>query len=286
MKRSQRNKDKYLLIGELAKIVDVSNQTLIYYDKIGLLEPSWIDPDNGYRYYSRNKIFFLTSVKYLKDAGFTLKEIQNFLTKQSVRDITKIYNTKLNQTEKEIEKLIQFKKKLNGYINFFENLLEPKRDYDPLKIGKIEIKKILKKQVISLRKKIVFDYPSLMFLYNQLLSIVFKNSIPVKEQIISIFHCGYTDIYHKKCDIELAMETSYDIKNRQIKTIPEYECIACIHKGKYPSSIETYKEMKNLADRKNYQINGPVLHFLLVPIAACENPDDTLFEIHLPLLKA
>lgn len=39
-------------IGEVSKYQNISKQTLIYYDKIGLFRPAYVDPDNGYRYYS------------------------------------------------------------------------------------------------------------------------------------------------------------------------------------------------------------------------------------------
>lgn len=42
-----------LSIGEFSKICQVSAKTLRYYDEIGLLRPEEINPENGYRYYSR-----------------------------------------------------------------------------------------------------------------------------------------------------------------------------------------------------------------------------------------
>ena len=39
-------------IGEISKHQNISRQTLIFYDKIGLFRPAYVDPENGYRYYS------------------------------------------------------------------------------------------------------------------------------------------------------------------------------------------------------------------------------------------
>ena len=39
-----------LSIGEFSNICKVSTKTLRYYAEIGLLEPSVINPENGYRY--------------------------------------------------------------------------------------------------------------------------------------------------------------------------------------------------------------------------------------------
>lgn len=40
-------------IGEIAKLFNISTQTLRLYDRIDLLKPSHINEETGYRYYSR-----------------------------------------------------------------------------------------------------------------------------------------------------------------------------------------------------------------------------------------
>ena len=45
-----------LSIGEFSNICKVSTKTLRYYAEIGLLEPSVINPENGYRYYSAEQL--------------------------------------------------------------------------------------------------------------------------------------------------------------------------------------------------------------------------------------
>lgn len=47
--------------GEFAGLCNIRKDTLFYYDEIGLLKPEIIQ-DNGYRYYSANQLFYLTSL--------------------------------------------------------------------------------------------------------------------------------------------------------------------------------------------------------------------------------
>ena len=63
-------------IGELARYQKISKQTLIFYDKIGLFRPAWVDPDNGYRYYSASQIDDLDTILMMKKIGFSLAEIR------------------------------------------------------------------------------------------------------------------------------------------------------------------------------------------------------------------
>ena len=57
-------------IGELSKYQNISKQTLIFYDKIGLFRPAYVDPDNGYRYYSAKQIDYLDTILIMKKIGF------------------------------------------------------------------------------------------------------------------------------------------------------------------------------------------------------------------------
>ncbi|GLI58171.1 MerR family transcriptional regulator [Propionigenium maris DSM 9537] len=75
-------KKKYK-ITEVAKIFDISRQTLIYYDKIGLFKPKYIDEENSYRYYVEEQFFQLRFIMVLKRAGFSLSEIKDYTKTRS-----------------------------------------------------------------------------------------------------------------------------------------------------------------------------------------------------------
>src|SRR5699024_11456334 len=60
-----------LSIGEVAKYQNISKQTLIFYDKVGLFRPAWVDPENGYRYYSASQLDYLDTILIMKQIGFS-----------------------------------------------------------------------------------------------------------------------------------------------------------------------------------------------------------------------
>lgn len=65
-------------VKDLSKLTDVSVQTLHYYDKIGLLEPS-VRFANGYRFYSERDLLKLQQIIALKFFGFELSQIKAIL---------------------------------------------------------------------------------------------------------------------------------------------------------------------------------------------------------------
>jgi len=69
-------------IGEIAKIVQVSVDTLRYYDEIDLLKPCYIQEENRYRYYSKDQLNDLVFILEMKSYGFSLDAIRELLACQ------------------------------------------------------------------------------------------------------------------------------------------------------------------------------------------------------------
>lgn len=71
----------YLMTKDIAKLANVSERTIRYYDSIGLLKPSSY-LDNGYRVYSLEDFERLKRIVGLKNLGFSLVEIKSLLQKE------------------------------------------------------------------------------------------------------------------------------------------------------------------------------------------------------------
>ena len=64
----------YYKTGKFARLANVSERTIRYYDKIGLLKPSFV-MENGYRQYSDLDLLKLQKILSLKHLGFSIDEI-------------------------------------------------------------------------------------------------------------------------------------------------------------------------------------------------------------------
>jgi DNA-binding transcriptional MerR regulator len=76
-----------LKIGEFARLSQVSLKTLRHYDTLGLLRPSRVDPENGYRMYDIAQLADMMRIQALKDCGFALEAIAPFLQSHDVKAI-------------------------------------------------------------------------------------------------------------------------------------------------------------------------------------------------------
>lgn len=92
-----------LKIGEFARLSQVSMKTLRHYDRLGLLQPSQIDPENGYRLYQLEQLADMMRIQALKDCGFALEEIVPLLKTYDVKAIEALLQQRVTAQQKVVE---------------------------------------------------------------------------------------------------------------------------------------------------------------------------------------
>ena len=70
-----------MLIGDFARLGNVSVRALRFYDATGLLRAMHVDPDSGYRHYGPDQIPRLRQIRAFQDLGFSLAQIRELLRK-------------------------------------------------------------------------------------------------------------------------------------------------------------------------------------------------------------
>ncbi len=95
-------------ISETAKLAGVSVRTLHYYHEIGLLPPSEVVPDTGYRYYDDLAMQKLQQVLFYRELDFPLKEIVKIMNASDYKkeDALKRQRELLKLKRKRLDKLI------------------------------------------------------------------------------------------------------------------------------------------------------------------------------------
>ena len=75
---------KLFSIGDVAKLFHLSVSSLRHYEAAGLLQPEWVAPQTGYRYYSTRQFEVLNTIRYLRALDMPLPEIADFLRDRDV----------------------------------------------------------------------------------------------------------------------------------------------------------------------------------------------------------
>lgn len=120
-------------IGQVAKFLGVSRDTLKYYEEKELVKPAQ-DIENGYRKYNRFDIYDIATVNFYREMDIEIKKIQEIRKSKSVEGIKSL----IEEKEQEILEEIEYKKLL------LKKLQIVKEDCDKINhfLGKYTIKEM------------------------------------------------------------------------------------------------------------------------------------------------
>lgn len=117
-------------ISEFSKLCHLSIYTLRYYEKEGLLKPS---RDSGNRRkYSATDLNWVAFINRLKDTGMPLKEIKHYSDlrregNSTLEERMELLNHHTHRLDKEIEQLLEHRKKLTQKIIYYREAIEDYR---------------------------------------------------------------------------------------------------------------------------------------------------------------
>ena len=156
-------RNSLLKIGEMAELNHVSTQTLRLYAKNKLLEPEYLDPETGYRYYTLEQCAKLDLIRALKSCRLSLEQIEEIfslsseaLLLQALEEQTgvltnEIYHLSVSRNNlRRVQKNLQILNTLPPFGQvFFEFVLErkidvQKTDFDFFELGHEGYEKMLR----------------------------------------------------------------------------------------------------------------------------------------------
>ncbi|HEY3987452.1 Zn(2+)-responsive transcriptional regulator [Cedecea sp.] len=104
-------------IGELAKLADVTPDTIRYYEKQNMMEHE-IRTEGGFRLYSDSDLQRLKFIRYAKQLGFTLEAIRELLSiridpeHHTCQESKGIVESRLSEVESKIKELQNMRRSL------------------------------------------------------------------------------------------------------------------------------------------------------------------------------
>ncbi|MGN0608606.1 MAG: MerR family transcriptional regulator [Oscillospiraceae bacterium] len=116
-----------MLIKEFAEMTGVSVRTLHYYDEIGLLQPSSVDEQNGYRIYDEGSLERMQEILFYRELDFPLKSISVILSspdydkQKALTEQKRLLTLKKERLERLINALDSAAKGENMNMNVFDN---------------------------------------------------------------------------------------------------------------------------------------------------------------------
>lgn len=266
-------------IGDFSKMSQVTVKALRHYDEIGLFEPAYVDPVNGYRYYSAVQLADLNRIIVLRDLGFYLEQVavmQNMPPEQIREMLIERKKQIEKQLAREAEKLRQVESRLE--------ILE--REDDILSAYEVVIKKIDPQRIIG-KRAVLPTYYHIHELFTAVCDPLRNVKLNFSGSALAIYYdCEYRE---KDVDVEVAVpvQTSdTEVAGFEVKELPGIDEAAClVHKGSYENLHLAYSTLMKWVEDNAYEIAGPDREVYLTNPDECSNPEDYVTELQLPVRK-
>ncbi len=262
-------------VKELSKITNVSARNIRYYDTVGLFEPSGT-LENGYRYYTIEKIEELRLISYLRHSGISIKEIKQHLQNRDIDDYTEILNNQIKKLEDDLEHINALKTRLHNRVASLDYIrkLPPFDDVVVEKLPKQEIVKLMQPILTPLDWETAMnDFgrelpPSLMIGETGFFVDIDKNrTTPEFEGIYMLAD----DPFIKKSDRLTSLDEGY------------YLCI--YFRGNHDDALMKYKILRKYANEQQLELMNYALERTLIDHFISSDEDLYITEIKIPIRK-
>ena len=206
---------EYLNVNELATLFGLNVQTLHYYDKIGILKPSYRDPKNGYRKYRFDQTYKLASIRYMRKLGYSIDAVRDFQDTKSPDEALKRLKERSADIHAQWEEMMRIDHAILRKIQFIEDSKNG-IDYENFQLVK---------------------YPE-------------RKYIPIGEEdeiyTGESFYFYPTIVFYGEKSKEFGALLTDDIpeKNAEIRTIPAGTYVVGYHKGAYEQIQDSFKKIK------------------------------------------
>lgn len=227
----------FFSIGEAAKAVHTTSETLRHYDRIGLVKPSKKDEWTNYRYYTAQDIVRLNTVRALQLMDLPLQEIKKVLEYDDLEKIVDFLAQAEKKADEKIAALQYSKSKIQLAKADYESKLQGRRNL------KGTVLKDIPERVILLSDTL--EVPTLDNLWNYLSHFYEKVTPALKDQFSFEDLAG---IYTENGITRLFAVCIRYVNIDGLKVLPKgkYLCADCTEENKE----QTLRELVHIAQTK------------------------------------
>lgn len=225
---------KYFSVGEAARAVHTTSETLRHYDRIGLVKPSRKDEWTNYRYYTEQDIVRLNTVRALQMMDLSLQEIKKVLDYDDLEKIVSFLARAEQKADEKIAALQYSKSKIQAAKADYEQKLRGHEQLSGTVVKEIPERVILLSDTL--------EEPTLDNLWNYL-SHFYEKVTPALEAQFSFEDLA--GIYTEDDVTRLfAVCTRYvDIEGLRVLPKGRYLCAGCTEENR----AQTLRELLHMA---------------------------------------
>lgn len=269
-------KDKFL-IGELARLFNISTDTLRHYDRIGLLKPEQ-DDGNKYRYYSIRNFFSLSRILFFKSLDISLTDIKSYMSRKNASNLKMLLRRKESELDSKIHSLINLKNKITNKLELLEDI-EAQMDV-------IVVKRIPRRKGVFLDIGNNKDESAMKQSFKRHEQVLHLSSWLIEGQI-------YTSLALESMRAERFNQFRYfieivsvdDKEYDQLCDIPESDYACVVFSGPYQGIEQHYRTLIEWIGNNGYEVAGDSIEKNIVDYDFADDEKEYISEIQIPIMK-
>lgn len=247
MDSSRPHADALYSIGEFSRMTGITVKALRFYHEQGVIVPATIDPQTGYRHYTRGQTDLARAVRLLRDLQFPVKEIREILARRA-------------NEERMIDALERQQAALEEKIRSYRQAVRSLREYIAAErtgasmASSYEItEKVLPPLLIAgIRTK--GRYSDCGPLFGKLCRGA-RSGIGGSPMML------HYDMEYKEEDADfeacIPLKTQRDLPGASVRELAGGKCISLMHKGPYDQLGGCYSKIMEYARQHGYRITSP-----------------------------
>jgi len=273
-------------IGEFSKMSGLSIDTLHHYEMMGILVPVFTDTFTGYRFYDAAQLITVNKIVALKDANFSLKEINTLINSNiSVIEFLKFIEDKANSLEEALKQETDRLNRLRNNIFLIRNGGIPQ-------MNEIIIKRVEPILTATIRRKFHksrFD-DELGNMWEEVNRIIDNNNVKRTIPCMMLYHTGWWSLdTTETLDVEVVepitkkFQEAHEVK---VYELPAEDFMASIvHHGSFATIGKAFEDLFNWIKNNNYVIDGPLREIYHKGDWVTANQEEYVTEIQVPVKK-
>ncbi len=270
---------KLFQIGDVSKLFNLSVSSLRHYEKLGLVEPEYIDPQSGYRYYSTRQFEPLNTIRYLRALDMPLSEIADFLQN---RDIETIEEKLKRQKQIVIEKqrrLQLIERKIDNRLRRLDDALSC--GLDTVTVTEIEpCRAVIIESSLKLGRDFDMETPIRKLEQSQEQGVVFLGKVGVgisKEHLESRSFDSYDVVF-----LLLDEEDEFKGKTQQLE---KSRCVSLRFRGSHGDAPRQYEKLSSYIEQNGLSICGFSREITIIDYGMTNDTEKFVTEISIPVTK-
>lgn len=271
-----------LSIGEFSNICKVSTKTLRYYAEIGLLEPSEVNPENGYRYYAIEQLEKMLFINRLKAYSFSLEEIKEALYSEAAGDdsLQVALVKKKNEIERKMRSWSQILTQLESDIDTIQHGKSIMSYMEDIGVQLVDVPQMC---LLSIRKNVqVTDYPAEYIKnYGKLFRRIAVDKLTMCGDPMVLFHSE--ELSPSGLDTEFAIPVQECVTGT--RDFCPGLCLKTVVRGAYSELPSVYAKQIEWAKKEGYQNTNALFEIYLTDPSTIADENDNITEVYYPVKK-